>query len=119
SIIQRRREGSCCGADSGVVDDELDVAELGGHGGDLVCVGDVELDCDEPGIGHGRDVAHRGVDLRRATLEQRFGERLADPSVGASDERGGSVDLHGVSSAAIWMTCVILAYEDDRYHPGR
>ena len=64
---------------------------------DLVGVGDVELRRHEPriGVADGRDVAHSGVDLGRAALKQRVNECLADPAVGAGDERDGSFDLHG------------------------
>ena len=61
-------------ADAGVVDHDLDVAERAGHGAYLRRVGDVELDRHQPRVGHARHVAHRGVDLGRAALEQGLGQ---------------------------------------------
>ena len=72
-------------ADAGVVDDELHVVELPATRRDPVEIGDVELDRHNAWIGDGRDVARRGVDLRGAALEQRVGERLADPAVCSGD----------------------------------
>ena len=80
-------------------------------GRDPVGVGDVELHRHQARVGRadGREVAHAGVDLRGAALEQRLGERLADPAVGAGDQRGGSSDLHVGLPDLVWMMRVILA----------
>jgi hypothetical protein len=81
--------------DSGVVDDQLDVVELARDRRDPVGVGDVELDGHEAGVGDSGHVAHRGVDLAGAAVDQRVRERLADPAVGARDEGCAVLDVHG------------------------
>jgi hypothetical protein len=80
--------------DSGVVDDHLHVVELARDRRDPIGVGDVKLDGHEAGVGDGGHVAHRGVDLRRAAVEQRVRERLAHSAVGARDEDPAVSDVH-------------------------
>jgi hypothetical protein len=80
--------------DPGVVDDHLHVAELARDRRDPIAVGDIELDGHEAGVGDGGHVAHRGVVLRRAAVEQRVRERLAHSAVGARDEDPAVSDVH-------------------------
>ena len=86
-VVERRLQRVRRPADSGVVDDDLDVGRLFGGRGDRVGIGDVERDRRQPVVGDRGRVAHRGVDLRGAAGEQLLGDRLADPAVGAGDER--------------------------------
>src|SRR5256884_6711618 len=101
--------------DSGVVDDHLYVVEFARDRRDSVGVRNVELDRHDAGVGDGAHVAHRGVHLLRAAVQQRLRERLADPAVGARDEDRAALDAHGcllVGSCAgnlaicslVWLT---------------
>src|SRR6266511_1297567 len=66
---------------------------------------------DRIGIGDAGHVAHGGVDLPGAAGEQRVRERLADPALGARDDRDGPCDLHEwPPSRRIWMTCSVSCF---------
>src|SRR6266540_812433 len=87
------------------------VVELARDRRDRIGVGDGELDRREAGIGDAGHVAHGGVDLPGAAGEQRVRERLADPALGARDDRDGPCDLHEwPPSRRIWMTCSVSCF---------
>ena len=73
--------------EAGVVDEQRHVATLLGRRGDVLGIGDVEIDA-FGAVGSGFvGVAHAGVHLRRTAGEQLLHERQPDASVGARDQR--------------------------------
>jgi hypothetical protein len=81
----------------------MHVVELARDRRDPIGVGDIEFDGHEPWVGDRVHVAHRGVDLRGAALQQRVRECLAAPAVGAGDEDRAVLDVHCCLLADWWL----------------
>jgi hypothetical protein len=80
-----------------VVDQQRGIAGELRRGDDRRAILEVEAERDDARVRRrGRDVAHRGVDLGGAALEQRLDEAAAEAAIGTGHNDGASFDVHCV-----------------------